>query len=293
MNTKHTPRKPGRPKGSKNRKKTGASTQPHKAPIQEKNVLTDRQEIVHVPLSRIAIDDKTFQCRNQLRTNSLEKNIQEHGLQIPIILRPHPTQKDMYQIVSGFRRYTSIQRLGWDKISAIIREDLSDDKLAFKVSLIENEARRTYTDLDRGYAVVKYKDMGYDFEELITIFNVGKRQLSRLQSLTEFPELLQDALSTERIKATHAITLMTLLAKNAKLDLEHWINRIAEEKLSVSTLKKLIADETPTQKTTFYQYNETEQKVVIPRRHLKMNSLSKTEKKNIRKELESLLTLLK
>tara|TARA_B100000609_G_scaffold12317_1_gene9505 strand:- start:29927 stop:30526 length:600 start_codon:yes stop_codon:yes gene_type:complete len=199
----------------------------------------------------------------------------------------------MYQIVSGFRRYTSIQRLGWDKISAIIREDLSDDKLAFKVSLIENEARRTYTDLDRGYAVVKYKDMGYDFEELITIFNVGKRQLSRLQSLTEFPELLQDALSTERIKATHAITLMTLLAKNAKLDLEHWINRIAEEKLSVSTLKKLIADETPTQKTTFYQYNETEQKVVIPRRHLKMNSLSKTEKKNIRKELESLLTLLK
>lgn len=146
-------------------------------------------------------------------------------------------------MISGFRRLTALEELGWDKVSAIVREDLKDAREVFKVSLFENEARKTYNDLDRGYAIVKYRELGYDFAELESVFSLGKRQLSLLQSLTNFPESLQEAIADVGLSTTHALVLQSARAKFPGLDLEVWIERVLKEGLSVGRLKQLIREE--------------------------------------------------
>lgn len=51
---------------------------------------------------------------------NLQELIDEVGVEFvpPIVVRPHPKQKDKYQIVDGFHRWKTFQEIGQDKIPA-------------------------------------------------------------------------------------------------------------------------------------------------------------------------------
>ena len=225
--------KPGRPAGtkSKGRKKV---VQPFVRGLPEDLVSES------VSLSVIVLNDEAYKFRIALRTGDLQKSIAEHGQQIPVILRPHPETNRMYQVISGFRRIEAIKKLGWSEVSAIIREDVADDFDAFKVSIIENESRKTYNDLDRGYAIVKARKHGRSVQEVCELFSIGRRQMERLQSLTEFPKLVQKAIVDNQITATHALMLRRMAHRYGELDAKYWVGRIIKEELSVEGLKRAI-----------------------------------------------------
>ena len=225
--------KPGRPKESKSkgRKKV---VQPFVRGLPEDLVSES------ISLSVIVLDDESYKFRIALRIGDLQKSIAEYGQQIPVILRPHPEKNHMYQIISGFRRIAAIKKLGWSEVSAIIRKDVEDDFDAFKVSIIENESRKTYNDLDRGYAIVKAREHGRSVQEVCELFNIGRRQMERLQSLTEFPKLVQKAIVDNKMTATHALMLRRMAHQYGELDAKYWVGRIVKEELSVEGLKRAI-----------------------------------------------------
>ena len=197
-------------------------------------------KVEHLPLAALNLDnDQTYMFRALLRVGDLAASIQAQGQQIPIIVRPHPT-RDGYQIISGFRRATAIKEIGWTTVAAIVRE--LDDESAFRASVLENTARKTYSDIDRAYVFKAYKDRDYKSGDIGAMMGLTERQVNNLLSLLELPKTVQDALSDTdaAFKATHALFLRKMKRKYPKLDYGRWIRATNDEELSVAQLTRQI-----------------------------------------------------
>ena len=274
----------GRPKGSKNKPKTP-----------EKEVNPGKVE--RVPLALIDLDDTTFRFRIKMRLGKLPDSIEENGQQFPILLRRIPSS-GRFQLISGFRRVAALQKLRWDHVNAIIREDLDDDAEAVRVSVIENEIRQTYNDLDRAYAILAYRRMGKTTAEIGELFKVGKRQIQRLQKLVDFPEELQDAVADDRVSSTNAVRLMQHVDQYPKTDVSAWIKRIEEEKLTYKDLNKLLkeaaTDKDEEKPIEFFKEREKNGVKSLRIRPIAISSdLTEGQRKKLIKDLNAVLKFVK
>ena len=304
--TKTEEKKLSRKRGRTKTKKTGAINKLNKitkAPTDKKSSPADyisEGKVEHVSLKQIEIDDDTFKYRIALKVNDLVQNIKDHGQQLPVILRPHPEKNSKYQIISGFRRIEAIKTLKWDTVAAIVRRDIEDNFEGWKISVIENEARKSYSDIDRAYAIVKAKDGGQNYDEISKVLGLSKRQVERIKSLTTFPDEVQTAIGEGIISTTHALTLRSMANKFEELNkldnMSYWITEIKEKKLSVPKLKKAIQQK--------YQHNDKIISLIRPNgekpsKTLRLNpisvdpdNISEEQKKLFVKELYKVLRAL-
>lgn len=79
--------------------------------------------------------------------DQLKQSLADHGQEVPILVRPHPTKKDRFQTVFGHRRVRALRELGREKIRAGIRA-LDDEALLIAQGL-ENAARQDLTWIER------------------------------------------------------------------------------------------------------------------------------------------------
>ena len=200
-----------------------------------------------IPIEQIDFENTKFRFRINMRVADLVRSIRKNGQQFPVLLR-RPRGAEKYEIVSGFRRITALRELRWGTVNAIIRDDLEDDSEACRVSIIENEIRKTYNDLDRAYAIVAYRRMGKSTAEIQEIIQVGSRQVERLQKLTTFPQPLQAAVADGRVPSTHAVRLMQHAGKHPDTDVDRWIQWIAENSATMSALNRELKAEVDEEK---------------------------------------------
>jgi len=224
-------------------KKTAGKKKPAKKGKQKKEEPLEIKEglpsgrVTEVKLSDIDMEDKEYQFRVSLKTSDLVKSIEQDGQQFPVILRGEKP----YQIVSGFRRIEALNKLGAQKVKAIVREDLTDED-AFKVSFIENEKQKNLSTLDKAHAVEKLKEAGKKKEEIGQIFGLSEKQIGRYEEIAKFPDSLKKAISSGKILAKHAL-LINQYHNNfpRKIDIASWIKEASENGLSADELKKRLA----------------------------------------------------
>src|SRR5689334_12316953 len=65
---------------------------------------------------------------NKTDDAELEASIRAEGVLEPIMVRPHPTTLERFQIVAGERRFKAAKAVGLGQIPAIVR-DVTDEKL--------------------------------------------------------------------------------------------------------------------------------------------------------------------
>jgi ParB/RepB/Spo0J family partition protein len=285
-------------------KRRGRPPGKSKVPVDVPTVLDDDLVVRKIPLGEIDLGDVTYRFRAVVRVADLVKSIRESGQQIPAVVRPHPQPDDgfKWQLVSGFRRATALTELKADFISAYVRRDLVDDQEAFRASVLENMARKTYSDIDRAYVIKRYQDSGYKSFEVAELMNLTKRQKNNLLALLDLPAEVQTAIGEEgtTFKATHALTLKKLKAKYPKLHYIEWVTRINNEELSIPQIVRHVneafrgASEKKSLPSIF-RTDGTNLKIGDVRlRPVKFNAkeLSDAEKKALRSELEGVLALL-
>lgn len=278
---------PGRPKGSTNKPKP-----------EEKHVGMDT--ILQIPLTEIKLDNESFMFRTKLRVNGLVKSIGNEGLQVPVIVRSLKDSDSFeesgfkYQLISGFRRVTAIKELGWKKVDAIVRSDLDDDFDAFKVSIIENEDRKTYNDLDRANAILAFRKLGKSNKEIEDFFNIGERQRQRLQELTKLPPELQEAVEDGLILSTHAVRLMQHKRKYPDTNIASWVKQIKEENLAMNELNKRLKAEAQEEdgKKTVELFVENKEKGKKPTYRIRPISISENTSEGDLKEIKKQITKL-
>lgn len=111
---------------------------------------------------------------------ALVASIEEHGQQVPILVRPHPLSAGRYQVAYGHRRLRALAELG-RPVRAVVKE-LSDAELVVAQGQ-ENSARLDLSYIERALFAVAIEDRGFERSVLMAALNLEKTQLSRLISI--------------------------------------------------------------------------------------------------------------
>lgn len=263
--------------------------------VQEGAIGLGTGEVVLLPLRELDLTDRQFMFRAALRTGDLRRSLHEEGQQIPIVVRRLPNKK--YQIISGFRRCTAAKALGWSTIAAIVRKDLTDEQ-AFRASVLENTARRTYSDIDRAFIIRAYRERGYASREIGRVLGLNIRQVRNLHGLLQLPEAMQQAIDDpeQRFSTTHALALKVLMARFPSLEVGPYIREVNEKDLSVPELRRLVvrtcAKETPAAFSSLFQGPGTNWKkgeIRLAPIKVELDQLSRAEGKKLKRELQHLL----
>lgn len=290
---------------SKRKKNQGKNIKKKKSPHKNerkkkipeyKEVEISGLKILNIKLHEIDLTDETFRFRVKLKVGKLASSLAQEGQQFPIVLRKKKDGK--LQIISGFRRIAAIQKLGWETVKAVIREDLEVDTEACKVSILENEIRQTYNDLDRAYAILAYRKMGNNSAEIEEIFKVGIRQRQRLEALIKFPKELQEAVAGKDISLSHAVRLMQFIRKNPRIKVQKWIDWIVKNEATFSQLNAALNSEADAkskkQQTKLFQETKGKNgKKAIRMMPISIKpGMSKKHKEALQKEFQKLLEII-
>jgi ParB/RepB/Spo0J family partition protein len=185
--------------------------------------------IIDIPLSRLFVAlwnaRKTF---DESALADLTASIQQHGIQVPLIVRPIMSAKRKesgdYEIIAGHRRHRGAERSGKADAPCIVR-DLSDDE-AREIGMVDNLQREDLAPMEEAKA----------FGELLKGSNVesvaaklGKDPsfvARRLKLLSAIPPV-QAALEANAIEVGHALELARLDEKQ-QAKLFTWLGVVAE-----------------------------------------------------------------
>ena len=157
-----------------------------------------------------AIGPNPYQPRrdfNEPELQELAASIEASGLLQPVVVRARPNGK--YELIAGERRWRAVQRLGWAKIPAVIKD--VDDRALLTLALIENLQRDDLSPLDAG--------LGY--QRLIEEFKISQQEVARLVGkdrstvsntlrLLRLPAEVQGLLQQRKLTEGHGRALLAL-----------------------------------------------------------------------------------
>jgi ParB family chromosome partitioning protein len=110
------------------------------------------------------------------------------GQQVPILVRPHPTEAGRYQAAYGHRRLRAASRLKI-KVQAVVRP-LSDADLVVAQGK-ENLERRDLSFIERALFARRLEDRGFDRSVVIAALSCDKADVSRYVAMARaIPEMI-------------------------------------------------------------------------------------------------------
>lgn len=110
----------------------------------------------------------------------LVEAIRDTGQKSPILVRPHPSKADYYQIAFGHRRVRVLAQLG-KPVKAVV-QNLTDEELVV-VQGQENSARADLSYIERALFALALEAKGYDRRVIMAALSMEKTQLSRLMAV--------------------------------------------------------------------------------------------------------------
>lgn len=140
--------------------------------------------------------------------NELAASLRNRGVLQPLIVRSHPTEPDLYQIVAGERRWRAAQIAQLHELPVLIRE--LDDTEVLEVALIENIQRADLNPIEEAASFRQLMDrFGHTQERLAEALDKSRSHISNLLRLLNLPEQVQGFVREGKLTAGHARALIT------------------------------------------------------------------------------------
>ncbi len=189
---------------------------------------------------QLKVDDivpNEFQPRTKFddeKIKELAQTLQTHGMIQPIVVRKK--NDDKYEVIAGERRLRAAKLLGWETISAIVR-NLTDRETA-SVALIENIQREELSVIEEAQAYQQLIKMHSLTQEALAQ-RLGKSQstIANRLRLLSLPDEIKQGLIDRVITERHARALIKL--KEADLQLKFY-QKIIEQQLNVRETDEMI-----------------------------------------------------
>jgi ParB family transcriptional regulator, chromosome partitioning protein len=148
----------------------------------------------------------------------LAASIEASGLLQPVVVRP---RNGKYELIAGERRWRAVQRLGWPKITAVVKD--VDDQTLLTLALIENLQRDDLSAIDEAAG---YQRLGQEFQlpqaEIARLVGRDRSTIANLLRLLKLPDQVKQLVHTGKLSEGHARALLGV-SNEAKLI------RLAEE----------------------------------------------------------------
>jgi ParB family chromosome partitioning protein len=139
----------------------------------------------------------------------LTASIEASGLLQPVIVRP---RNGKYELIAGERRLRAIQRLGWAKIPAVVKE--VDDQTLLTLALIENLQRDDLNAID---VAAGYQRLGEEFKlpqaEIARLVGRNRSTIANLLRLLKLPSEVKTLVQEGKLSEGHARALVAVPAE--------------------------------------------------------------------------------
>ncbi|MTH78290.1 ParB/RepB/Spo0J family partition protein [Paracoccus aestuariivivens] len=163
----------------------------------------------------------------------LASSLRAKGVLQPLIVRPHPNDRGLFQIVAGERRWRAAQIAQLHEVPVIVR-DLNDTEV-LEVAIVENIQRSDLNAIEEAASYRQLMDrFGHTQEKLGEALNKSRSHIANLLRLLNLPEQVQAWLKEGKLTAGHARALIT--AQNAV----ELARRVIDKNLSVRETEELV-----------------------------------------------------
>src|SRR5215218_6643511 len=156
-----------------------------------------------------SVEPNPLQPRSQISEAELIEltaSIEASGLLQPVVVRP---RNGKYELIAGERRWRAVQRLGWPKIPAVVRD--VDDQTLLTLALIENLQRDDLTAIDEAAG---YQRLGEEFNlpqaEIARLVGRNRSTVANLLRLLKLPEEVKTLVHEGKLSEGHARALLAV-----------------------------------------------------------------------------------
>jgi ParB family transcriptional regulator, chromosome partitioning protein len=143
---------------------------------------------------------------DEAELTDLANSMEASGLLQPVIVRSRGSH---YELIAGERRWRAAERLGWSKISAVVKD--VDDRTLLTLALIENLQRDNLSPIDEAAG---YQRLGEEFHlgqsEIARAVGRERSTVANLLRLLQLPDDVRTMVHEKRLSAGHARALLGL-----------------------------------------------------------------------------------
>jgi len=201
--------------------------------------------VANLPLE--SIEANPFQPRTDFDAEALEElsaSIKQFSLIQPITVRK--MGYDQYQLISGERRFKAVQMAGLDKIPAYIR--IANDQEMLELALVENIQRQDLNALEIAISYNRLtEECNLTQEELSNRIGKNRATISNYLRLLKLPDVIQDAIKTNKIQMGHARALINIEDADWQMAI---FKKTISKSLSVRQVENLVRDGVTKKETT-------------------------------------------
>ncbi len=171
---------------------------------------------------------------NDEEIEELKKSIANDGLLQPIVVTRSGNE---YILIAGERRVRAIRKLGWEKIPAVVVENVGEVEFLRK-SLVENIQRANLNPIEEAIAYKKLiEEYGYSLERVANEVGKDFSTISNTIRLLNLPPDIQEEIKEGHITPGHARAL--LMVKNED-EMRALVAEIKHKKLSVRRVEEKV-----------------------------------------------------
>lgn len=174
---------------------------------------SDAQSTEELSPSEIAIDRIVPNPKQPRRTfieaelEELSESIKLKGVIQPILVRPDPSQAEMFEIIAGERRWRAARRAGLTVMPAVVRD--MDDREMLEIAIIENVQRSDLNPVEEAEAYKALIDrFGRTQESVAQQVGKSREHVSNTMRLLSLPDDVREHVREGRLSAGHARALM-------------------------------------------------------------------------------------
>jgi len=150
-----------------------------------------------------------FQPRREFDQTALEElasSIAASGLLQPVVVREVDGR---YQLIAGERRWRAVQRLGWNRVPAVIRA--ADDRTLLTLALIENLQRDDLNAIDEALGYQRLvEEFSVSISEVARLLGRDRSTVANSMRLLKLPDRVRTMVQQGRLSAGHGRALLAL-----------------------------------------------------------------------------------
>lgn len=164
--------------------------------------------VIEVDVTRIIIQtDETGALLNPrgpiISTTDLQDSIRSRGLRVPIEVRPHPTEKNMYFLRHGHRRLSAVKALGWKSVRCFVTQPPVPPEVApieDVLDMLAGEVIEEYPPLSVALAIHRLLEAGKTRKEIGDAWGRPADIVSAYAQMIDAHPVVHDALTSGRLK---------------------------------------------------------------------------------------------
>ena len=138
----------------------------------------------------------------------LAASIRDKGVLQPILVRTHPKEDGVWQIIAGERRWRAAQMARLTEAPIIVKE--MDDVAVFEVAIIENVQRADLNPLEEADAYrLLMERFGRTQDAVAGVVGKSRSHVANTLRLLQLPEEVLQHVRTGKLSAGHARALIT------------------------------------------------------------------------------------